>query len=89
MLWSLFGFRTLMIVACFQRWKIVLVLWAMLYMSVRYLIASGPKCLRCLMFMLSGPLELLFVLFEMSDCTCVVVSCISLVERVLIILSMC
>ena len=26
--------------------------------------ASGPRCLRCLMCMPSGPVELLFVLFE-------------------------
>ena len=35
--------------------------------------ASGPRCLRCLMFMPSGPVELLLVLFEMVNCTCVVV----------------
>ena len=33
-------------------------------MFVRYVIASGPRCLRCLMSMPSGPVELLFVLFE-------------------------
>ena len=33
-------------------------------MFVRYLIASGPTCLRCLMSMPSGLVELLFVLFE-------------------------
>ena len=53
-----------MIVARFQRWGIVLVFRAVLYMFVRYLMASDPRCLRCLMFMPSGPLELLFVLFE-------------------------
>ena len=68
-----------MIVARFQRWGIMLVLKAMLYMFVRYLMASGP---RCLMVMPSGPVQL-FVLFEMANCICVVVSCISLVERVL------
>ena len=51
--------------------------------------ASGPRCLRCLMFMPSGPVELLFVLFEMASCTCVVVSCISSVGRFLIVWSMC
>ena len=64
MLWSLFGFGMGMIVARFQRWDIVLVFRAMLYMSVRYLMASDPRCLRCLMSMPSGPVELLFVLFE-------------------------
>ena len=52
------------ILARFQRWGIVLVLRAVLYMFVRYLMASGPRCLRCLMCMLSNPVELLFVLFE-------------------------
>ena len=59
MLWSM-G----MIVARFQRWGIMLVFRAVLYMFVRYLIASGHSCLRCLMSMPSGPVELLFVLFE-------------------------
>ena len=39
MLWSLFGFGMGMIVARFQRCGIVLVLKAMLYMFVRYLMA--------------------------------------------------
>ena len=47
--------------------------------------ASGCRCVRCLMFMPSGPVELLFVLFEMANCTCVVVSRISLVVRFLIV----
>ena len=41
---------------------------------------SGPRCLRCLIFMPSGPVELLFVLFEKSNCTCAVVNCISWVR---------
>ena len=64
MLWSLFGFEMGMTVARFQRWGIVLVFRAVLYMFVRYLIASGLTCLRCLMSMPSGLVELLFVLFE-------------------------
>ena len=36
--------------------------------------ASGLRCLRCLMFMPSGPVELLFVLFDMANCTYVMVS---------------
>ena len=86
---GLFGFGMGMIVARFQRWGIVLVLRAMLSMFVRYLMASGPRCLRCLMFMSSGPVELLFVLFEMANFTCVTVSCISLVGRILSVWSMC
>ena len=89
MLWFLFGFGMGIIAAHFQRWSIVLVFSAVLYMFVRYLVASGPRCLRCLMFMPLGPVELLFVLFEMANCTCVVVSCISSVGRFLIVWSMC
>ena len=77
MLWFLFRFGMGMIVGCFQRWVIVLVLRAMLYMFVRYLLASGPRCLRYLIVMPSAPVELLFVLLEMANCSCVVVSCIS------------
>ena len=58
-------------------------------MFVRNLMASGPRCLMCLMFMPSGPVELWFVLFEIANYTCVVVSHISMVERFLIIWSMC
>ena len=53
-----------------------------------YLMASGPGCFRCLIFMPSGPVELLFVLFKMPNCTCVVVSCIFSNGRVLIVWSM-
>ena len=53
-----------MIVARFQRWGIVLVFRAVSYMFVRYLIASDPTCLRCLVSMPSGLGELLFVLFK-------------------------
>ena len=51
--------------------------------------ASEPRCLGCLMFMPSGPMKFLFLPFEMATCTCVVVSYISLVGRVLIVWSMC
>ena len=78
-----------MIVAHFQRWSIVLVFRVVSYMFVSYLMASGPRCLRFLMFMPSGPVELLFVLFGMTNCTCVVVSHIFSVGRFLIVWSMC
>ena len=89
MLWSLFGFGMGMIVAHFHRCGIVLLLRAVLYKFVRYLIASGSGCLKCLMFMLSGPAELLFLLFEMANSTCVVRSCIFLVGWFWIVWSMC
>ena len=40
-----------------------------------------PRCLSCLMFMPSGTVELFLVLFEMANCTCVVVSRFSLWEE--------
>ena len=51
--------------------------------------ASDPRYLRCLMFMPLGSVELLFVVFEIANCTCVVISCISSVGRALIVWSMC
>ena len=77
-----------MIVSYFQRWAIVLVLRAMLYMFKMYLMASGPRCLKCLIFMPSSSVEF-FVLFEMANYICKVVSCIFLVGKVLILWSMC
>ena len=85
MFWSLFGFGMGMIAAHLQRWIIQLVLREVLLMFVSYLMVSGPKWLRCLMLMPSGPVQLLFVLFEMANCTCVVVSHISSLGRFLIV----
>ena len=42
-------------------------------MFVRYCSPFLPMFLRCLMLMLSGPLELLFLLFLIAVCTCSVV----------------
>ena len=39
-------------------------------MFVRYCSPCLPMSLRCLMLMLSGPVELLFLLFLMAVCTC-------------------
>ena len=55
---SLLGLGIGMILASFQYLGIVFVLSAVLYISVRNWMASGPKCFRCLMLMLSGPVEL-------------------------------
>ena len=78
MLWSLFGFGISIIVACFQRCGV-----SVEYSAVHakgYLMASGPRCFRFLMLMLSGPVELLFGLFEVASHTCVVVGTICLWE---------
>ena len=42
-------------------------------MFVRYCSPVLPMFLRCLMLMLSGPVELLFLLFLIAVCTCSVV----------------
>ena len=42
-------------------WDCVCVERERLNIAVRYVIAVTPRCLRCLMFMLSGPVELLFL----------------------------
>ena len=48
----------------------------MLYMLVRYASPSGHMCLRCLMLTLSGPVELLFLVWSFcwgvvsSSCCC-------------------
>ena len=39
-----------------------------------YASPSGPMCLRCLIFTLSGPVDLLFLLCFIAAWTCVVVS---------------
>ena len=43
------------------------------YMFVRHCSPFLPMFLRCLMLMLSGPVELLFLLFLIAVCTCSVV----------------
>jgi len=68
--WSLFGLGMGIILATFQMFGIVLVFRAVLKMCVRSVMASGPKCLRCLMLMSSGPVELLF-----GECFIAVVIC--------------
>ena len=56
---SLLGFGIGLILAVFQGVGMVLVFSEMLYMCVRKVSAVLPRCLRCLMFMPSGPVELL------------------------------
>ena len=53
--------------------SILLSLSAALYMFVRYCSPFLPMFLRCLMLMLSGPVELLFLLFLIAARTCSVV----------------
>ena len=50
-----------MILADFHIWDIMFVFIAVLKKLVRCLMAIGLRCLRCLMFMLSSPVEFLFL----------------------------
>ena len=59
---SLFGFGMGVMLANFQMFGIMLLLRAVLNMLVRNASPREPICFRCLMFSLSGPCELLFLL---------------------------
>ena len=59
---SLLGFGMSTMLANFHVCGILLVLKAVFNMLVRNARPRGPICFRCLMFSLSGPCELLFVL---------------------------
>ena len=61
--------------AVFQLRGIVFVLRAMLKVCVRYESARVPRCFRCFMLILSGPVELLFLLLLMAFLTCLLVKC--------------
>jgi len=88
MLVSLPGLGIATTFAVFQIWGIVFVLSAMLYICVRYVIAFGPRCFRCLMFMLSGPVELLFLALFMDAIVCSFVIVMGVVCKDLVCLSM-
>ena len=64
---SLLGFGIGMIFASFQICAIQFVFSARFRVSVKYWIAIGPRCFRCLMFRLSGPVESLFIVFLMAS----------------------
>ena len=74
MLMSLLGLGTGMMLANFHTCGILLSV--ALYMFVRYFSPSLPMCLWCFMVMLSGPVELLFLLLLIAAWTCSVVMCI-------------
>ena len=52
--------------ANFHTYGSLLLVSAALYMFVRYFSPSLPMCLRCFMLMLSGPVELLFLLLGLA-----------------------
>ena len=58
---SLPGLGIGIILAIYHVCGIVLVLRERLNIAVKYVSAVTPRCLRCFIFMLSGPVELLFL----------------------------
>ena len=85
---SLLGFGIVTILASFHCFGIVFVLSAVLYMCVRNSMARGPRCFMCLMFMLSGPVELFVLDLFMAVFVWSVVIWIGIVCRFFIFLSM-
>ena len=59
-----------MMCAVFQMAGIMFLLSARLTSEVRCCVACGPKCFDCLMLMLSGPSELLVLLFLIAWSVC-------------------
>ena len=59
---SLLGFGLVTMLANFFMCGIMLVLRAVFNMLVRNVSPRGPMCIRCLMFILSGPCEFLLLL---------------------------
>ena len=66
---SLLGFGMGTMLDNFHMCGIMLVLRAVLDMLVRNAIPRGSMCFRCLMFNLSGPYELLFLLCFIASWT--------------------
>ena len=66
---ALLGFGMGTMLANFHMCGIMLVLRAVFYMLMRNASPRGPICFRCLMFNLSGPCELLFLLCFITSWT--------------------
>ena len=66
---SLLGFGMLTMLANFHLCGVMLVLRAVFNMLVRNASPRGPMYFRCLMFNLSGPCELLFLLCFIASWT--------------------
>ena len=70
---------------------------AVLNILVRNASPRGPMCFRCLIFNLSGPCELLFLLCFIASWTCEIVSvmlypfmlCVALLMRLFCVLRVC
>ena len=85
---SLFGLGIGIILASFQMCGIMLLFKAFISSNLKYSMASGPKCLRCFMFMLSGPVELLFLAEFIACLTCSVVISVCADSSLCVFLSM-
>ena len=66
---SSLGFGMWTMLANFHMWGIMLVLRAVFNMLVRMRAPRGPMCFRYLVFNLSGPCELLFLLCFIASWT--------------------
>ena len=75
---SLSGLGIGISLAIFNVWGNVLVLSERLKIAVKYVSAVFHRCLMCLMFMLSGPVELLFFACLMASEVCSIVICMLL-----------
>ena len=71
---SLLGFGMGTILVNFHMCGIMLVLRVVFNLLVRNASPRGPMCFRCLIFKLSGPRELLFLLRFIASCSCIMVS---------------
>ena len=85
---SLPGLGIGIILAIFHVCGIVFKLSEMLNIVVWYVSAVFPSCLRCLIFMLSGPVELLFLACLVASEVCSVVICMGVDFSMLMNLSM-
>ena len=74
--------------AIFHACGIVFVLKERLNIVVRYVSAVTPWCLRCYIFMLSGPVELLFFACLIASEVCSIVICMGVDFSMLVNLSM-
>ena len=66
---SLFGLRRGTMLANFHMCVIMLVLRAVFNMLVKNASPIGPMCFMCMMFSLSGPCKLLFLLYFIASWT--------------------
>ena len=86
---SLLGLRMGMIFAVFQSCGMMFVFIVLLYSSVSVEMAMGPRCLICVLEMLSGPVDFLGFVCAMACVTCSVVmlmGCVGSVCMCLVIL---